>query len=185
MNAGSSSEMFLTLGLHHSDSSVDTSVTYENHLGLQEEMALVHKRTITGLQWLNPELLLILDSEGLNLFDLRVRRCTERQRLPDFRAVPQRWDTEGTFHPVRQDKSSPPAATILAMTASHSFKVFDGRAFLLGSKDLLAGTALSWTDRLLSLVSTGDLLAAIELAQKYYEGQAPGSVIGLPSDLAE
>ncbi|KAE8271942.1 hypothetical protein A4X09_0g381 [Tilletia walkeri] len=167
------------------DSSIDTSVTYEDHLGLQEEMALVHKRTITGLQWLNPDLLLILDSEGLNLFDLRVRRCTERQRLPDFRAVPQRWDTEGTFHPVRQGKSSPPAATILAMTASHSFKVFDGRAFLLGSKDLLAGTALSWTDRLLSLVSTGDLLAAIELAQKYYEGQAPGSVIGLPSDRAE
>ncbi|CAD6966913.1 unnamed protein product, partial [Tilletia controversa] len=168
------------------DSSLaDTSVSYEDHLGLQEEMALVHKRTITGLQWLNPDLLLILDTEGLNLFDLRVRRCTERQRLPDFRAVSQRWDTEGVFHPVRQSKGSPSTSSILALTASHSFRVFDGRAFLLGAKDFMSGTALSWTDRLLSLVSAGDLLAAIELAQKYYEGHAPGSVIGLPSDRAE
>ncbi|CAD6918343.1 unnamed protein product [Tilletia controversa] len=89
------------------DSSLaDTSVSYEDHLGLQEEMALVHTRTIADLQWLNPDLLLILDAEGLNLLDLRVRRRTERQRLPDFKAVTQRWDTEGVSHPVR-----PPAAS--------------------------------------------------------------------------
>ncbi|KAK0535831.1 hypothetical protein OC835_002247 [Tilletia horrida] len=168
-----------------SNTSVDSSITYEDHLGLQEEMALLHKRAITGLQWLSPDLLLILDAEGLNLFDLRIRRCTERQRLLDFRAIPQRWDNEGVFHPVRQGKSSPAASAIQALTASHSFKVHEGRAFLLGSKDLLAGTALSWTDRILTLVSSGDFLAAIELAQRFYEGKAPGSVIGLPSDRAE
>lgn len=46
----------------------------------------------------------------------------------------------------------------------------------------MVGTLLSWADRILTYVSTGDFLLAIQLATAYYKGEAQGSTIGLPEE---
>jgi vacuolar protein sorting-associated protein 8 len=45
------------------------------------------------------------------------------------------------------------------------------------------GTLLTWADRILSFVAEGDFLNAIDLAQSYYIGEAPGNTNGLPDDM--
>ncbi|KAG9057339.1 Vacuolar protein sorting-associated protein 8, partial [Serendipita sp. 407] len=57
---------------------------------------------------------------------------------------------------------------------------YKGKLFLLGAKDILVGTLLTWTDHILGLVEHGDSLAAIELATAYHLGTAPGNQSGLP-----
>jgi hypothetical protein len=47
------------------------------------------------------------------------------------------------------------------------------------------GTLISWVDRILSLVESGDFLAAIDLARIYYLGEALGNKAGLPADQDE
>ena len=42
------------------------------------------------------------------------------------------------------------------------------------------GTLLTWADRILAFVETGDFLSAIELTRSYYVGEAPGNRNGLP-----
>ena len=47
------------------------------------------------------------------------------------------------------------------------------------------GTLLTWADRILSSVESGDFLSAIELTRSYYLGTAPGNKNGLPDDPEE
>ena len=47
------------------------------------------------------------------------------------------------------------------------------------------GTLLTWADRILSSVESGDFLSAIELTRSYYLGTAPGNKNGLPEDPEE
>jgi hypothetical protein len=47
------------------------------------------------------------------------------------------------------------------------------------------GTLLTWADRILALVETGDFLKAIDLARSYYAEEAPGNRNNLPDDRAE
>lgn len=49
-----------------------------------------------------------------------------------------------------------------------------------GTKEILVGTLLTWTDHILSLVSRGDSLTAIQLATLYHLGTAPGNQNTLP-----
>lgn len=42
-----------------------------------------------------------------------------------------------------------------------------------------------WADRILAKVQRGDFLGAIDLAVAYYQGRAPGNVIGLPEDASK
>jgi len=49
----------------------------------------------------------------------------------------------------------------------------------------MAGTLLTWADRILELVETGDFLKAIDLARSYYTEEAPGNRNNLPDDRAE
>jgi hypothetical protein len=47
------------------------------------------------------------------------------------------------------------------------------------------GTLLTWADRILSFVESGDFLSAIDLTRSYYLGTAPGNKNGLPDDPLE
>ena len=47
------------------------------------------------------------------------------------------------------------------------------------------GTLLTWADRILSFVESGDFLSAIDLTRSYYLGTAPGNKNGLPDDSLE
>lgn len=47
------------------------------------------------------------------------------------------------------------------------------------------GTLLTWADRILSSVESGDFLSAIELTRSYYLGTAPGNKNGLPDEPEE
>ena len=47
------------------------------------------------------------------------------------------------------------------------------------------GFVVSWTDRLLALIGTGDMLGAIHLATSFYLGLDRSTVIGLPESVTE
>ncbi len=54
-----------------------------------------------------------------------------------------------------------------------------------GRHEVRVGTLLTWADRILSSVESGDFLSAIELTRSYYLGTAPGNKNGLPDDPLE
>ena len=56
---------------------------------------------------------------------------------------------------------------------------------LQGRHEVRVGTLLTWADRILSSVESGDFLSAIELTRSYYLGTAPGNKNGLPDDPLE
>ncbi|KAI9452233.1 Golgi CORVET complex core vacuolar protein 8-domain-containing protein [Lactarius psammicola] len=57
--------------------------------------------------------------------------------------------------------------------------------FLQGRHEMQVGTLLTWADRILSFVESGDFLSAIDLTRSYYLGTAPGNKNGLPDDPLE
>jgi hypothetical protein len=51
------------------------------------------------------------------------------------------------------------------------------------ASDVRVGTVLSWADRILSLVNSGDLLQAVELTTSYYHGTGGNAItLGLPEE---
>jgi vacuolar protein sorting-associated protein 8 len=56
---------------------------------------------------------------------------------------------------------------------------------LQGRHEVRVGTLLTWADRILSFVESGDFLSAIELTRSYYLCTAPGNKNGLPDDPLE
>ncbi|PWN28143.1 hypothetical protein BDZ90DRAFT_206746, partial [Jaminaea rosea] len=133
-------------------------------------------RPIEALQWLSHELILLVTSTDLRLVDLRVGRVTERESLnPTLSGLVR--------HPWLAN--SPRLSTSLGPFTISSMRVFRGKPFFLTSSQVVVGHLLSWADRLLSLVSAGDFLSAIDLCRAYYQGSVPGSLVGLPSDPAE
>lgn len=68
---------------------------------------------------------------------------------------------------------------------SHSLRTYKGKVFLLTRDRIMVGTLLTWADRILALVETGDFLKAIDLARSYYKEDAPGNKNNLPDDRAE
>ena len=84
-----------------------------------------------------------------------------------------------------------------------SLDVYKGKIFLLvrvssyfgraalrtirqqGVSSIRVGTLISWADRVLSLVESGDFLAAIDPTRVYYLGEAPGNKAELPADQDE
>lgn len=49
-----------------------------------------------------------------------------------------------------------------------------------GQHELQVGTLLTWADRILAFVESGEFLSAIELTRSYFIGEAPGNRNGLP-----
>lgn len=133
-------------------------------------------RPIEALQWLSHELIILVTSTDLRLVDLRVGRVTERESLnPTLSGLVR--------HPWLAN--SPRLSASLGPFTTSSMRVFRGKPFFLTSSQVVVGHLLSWADRLLSLVSAGDFLSAIDLCRAYYQGSVSGSLVGLPSDPTE
>lgn len=120
---------------------------------------------IDALQWLSPDLILLLTPVHLKLFDRRVGKVTEEELL----------------HPTLASLVQP-AGTTLHSRVGHSFRSHHSTTFFLTKNQIIVGHLLSWADRILALVSAGEFLSAIELCTAYYQGTVAGSLIGLPED---
>ncbi|KAF8513125.1 Golgi CORVET complex core vacuolar protein 8-domain-containing protein [Hysterangium stoloniferum] len=118
-----------------------------------------------AIQWLNVHLLLACTATHFEVWD--VRTGTRVEHVP--------FDVASIFQPESEDH-------IDYGRLAHCLRVYKGRIFLLGRHELKAGTLLSWADRILSFVESGDFLNAIDSCRLYYLGTAPGNRIGLPDD---
>jgi hypothetical protein len=74
---------------------------------------------------------------------------------------------------------------LLVSAYSSSLRFFIKAHTLQGRHEVRVGTLLTWADRILSSVESGDFLSAIELTRLYYVGTAPGNKNGLPDDPLE
>ncbi|KAK9899037.1 hypothetical protein P389DRAFT_158303 [Cystobasidium minutum MCA 4210] len=121
--------------------------------------------TINAVQWLNRTTLALLTTSEILLFDA------------------------GTLSIVEECKYFGPRFTLpLARPLEQSFKAYKGKLFYLTAQDLRVGSVLSWADRVLHLVSSGQLVEAIELLVFYYGGplsQAETAVAPLPTTTLE
>ncbi|CAB4420915.1 unnamed protein product [Rhizophagus irregularis] len=72
--------------------------------------------------------------------------------------------------------------TTVDLAYYHSIRVYKGNVFLLGVRQLHAGTLLSWADRVVALVQSGDFLEAIALATSFYNKTSSQTILGLPDD---
>lgn len=128
---------------------------------------------ILGLQWLNPQQLVIFTANQMGVYDLKASKMIERVH---FDASSLMSPTIG--HTVNGQVNYQDSVKEVA----HSMRIYKGKIFLLGRNDIRVGTLLTWADRILSLVEDGDFLSAIELARSYYLDEAPGNRNGLPTD---
>ncbi|PWN53237.1 hypothetical protein IE53DRAFT_384301 [Violaceomyces palustris] len=152
----------------------------------EQERGEMEGNCIVALQWVSHELLLVVTGRNLSLFDLRVRRLTERQDLAPWlgKVISHPW-FDAHFSSNQQGGKSSPGGTVKTNARhgpalSHSIRAHKGKIFFLTSTSIVVGTLLSWADRILNFVSVGDFLSAIELGILYHQGQGLGSAIGLP-----
>ncbi|TFK54448.1 hypothetical protein OE88DRAFT_1695853 [Heliocybe sulcata] len=126
---------------------------------------------VLALQWLNANQIVVVTAQSLEVYDVRTAKVVEKAGYDASLLVsPTLGYTVNGMMPYADSVSD----------IAHSVRVYKGKVFLLGRQDISVGTLLTWADRILSLVSHGDFLSAIELTRTYYTGEAPGNRNGLP-----
>ncbi|KAI8073344.1 hypothetical protein BC940DRAFT_291112 [Gongronella butleri] len=163
---------------------------------------------IVGLQWINRQILVLFTpNEEMLLFDPKQMVVTERVQLRTKQLVyhdafisslrdltmPAANDAAQMATLPVDDNDMPAAGANddastsdqpknVEMAYYHSIKGYKGKLFLLGLEQVYVGTLLSWADRILALVRSGDFLHAIRLATAFYNGKWIQTVIGLPDN---
>ncbi|CAG8447350.1 141_t:CDS:10 [Funneliformis mosseae] len=140
--------------------------------------------SIVGLQWLSPQILLILtNTEDIIVFDPKFLQEFEQSNIRQRSLVyHDRYSSlfkDVTYDPNAQADMSRPT---FELAYYHSMRVYKGNVFLLGVRQLYVGTLLSWADRILALVQSGDFLEAIALATSFYNKTSSQTILGLPDD---
>lgn len=120
---------------------------------------------IKAVEWLNAHQVLLLLDASIEVWDIR-DGC---QRIEKAKFLIM--NISHIWVKIEQIK---------LRSYQQSICAYKGKIFVLGVKDILVGTLLSWTDHILGLVERGDSLAAIELATAYHLDTAPGNKNGLP-----
>ncbi|KAN0065704.1 hypothetical protein ACQY0O_000834 [Thecaphora frezii] len=185
----------------HADSRLLETAEEMELIELTGKDGLQEKGDILAMQWLSPDLLVLVMKSGLALFDCRAGCVTERMEGEGPGAIVQRLVEHDWYNAIlgiepsatgaeangaasersaTHNGSPPPERRSWAI--SHSVRASKGKLFFLTRNELVVGRLLSWADRLLAYVTNGDILSAIELATFFYEDQALGSAVGLPSD---
>ncbi|KAH8107891.1 Golgi CORVET complex core vacuolar protein 8-domain-containing protein [Cristinia sonorae] len=123
------------------------------------------------LQWLNANQLLILTAGTLEVYDVRTLKLVDKVPFESWALV-----SPVLSHTTNGSISYSDAVTEVA----HSIRVYKGKIFCLGQHNISVGTLLTWADRILTFVSHGDFLSAINLTLTYYTGKARGNRNGLP-----
>ena len=134
-----------------------------------------HPSVIEAIQWLSPDFIVLYADAAMSLFDVRVGRCTEEQAT--VRPVSNTWIDEGQVD----------GAKTIVPSSVGSLKAHKGSLFILTPTEVVASSLISWADRILALVSTGNFLGAIELATSLLQdqGTGAGSRVGLPESFAD
>lgn len=147
---------------------------YRTEITFSEQSLCQADEAIEAIEWLSHELLLLVTPSRAELFDLRRKGVIKTTPLYPTLAGLIR-------HPLAQrlNDSQGRKATFLT---GQSVRAYQGKVFFLTASQIVVGHLLSWTDRLLSLVSSGDFLTAIDMCTAFYRGRVPGSAIGLPED---
>lgn len=137
----------------------------------EERLGWTHSENIEGLQWLSPDFLILYADSSLSLFDVRKGKCTEEQSI---------------IKPVTNTWSQQEGISSISFTSA-SFKSYKGTLFILTPKEVIASSLISWADRILALVSSGNFLGAIELVTSLLQdkGSGGGSRVGLPEAFAD
>ncbi|KAH9858426.1 Golgi CORVET complex core vacuolar protein 8-domain-containing protein [Lenzites betulinus] len=128
---------------------------------------------ILALQWLNVNQIIVLTPAAFEIYDVRTFKLVESERFDAWTLV-----SPVLSHTTNGSLTYSDAVSEVA----HSVRMYKGKVFLLGQHGVQVGTLLTWADRILSFVSDGDFLSAIELTRSYYIGEAPGNRNGLPDD---
>ncbi|ORX61405.1 hypothetical protein DM01DRAFT_1299341 [Hesseltinella vesiculosa] len=163
---------------------------------------------IVALEWVNRQILVLFTpNEEMLLFDPKLMVVTERinvrpkqlvyhdafisslRDLANPESKPAINDASlDVNHDAIVDLTNLPEhanAKSIEMAYYHSIKSYKGKLFLLGLDQMFVGTLLSWVDRILALVRSGDFLHAIRLATAFYNGKWVQTVIGLPENEAQ
>ncbi|KAI0675421.1 Golgi CORVET complex core vacuolar protein 8-domain-containing protein [Trametes maxima] len=128
---------------------------------------------ILALQWLNVNQIIVLTPAALEIHDARTFKLVEREPFDAWTLV-----SPVLSHTTNGSVTYSDAVSEVA----HSVRMYKGKIFLLGQHGVQVGTLLTWADRILSYVSDGDFLSAIDLTRSYYVGEAPGNRNGLPDE---
>ncbi|KAG2174198.1 hypothetical protein INT43_004219 [Umbelopsis isabellina] len=149
---------------------------------------------VVALQWINRQILIILTAnDNMVVFDPITMTETERVNIKSKKMVfhdnftaaledlsHESMTNDGKF--VTAPGSNPVSTRVIEMAYYHSMKSYKGRLFLLGVDHVYIGTLLSWADRIIALVQSGDFLEGIALATSFYMGKSTQTVLGLPED---
>ncbi|KAM3583331.1 hypothetical protein VKS41_004245 [Umbelopsis sp. WA50703] len=149
---------------------------------------------IVALQWINRQILIILTAnDNMVVFDPITMTETERVNIRNKKMIfhdsftkalndlsHEAMTNDGKYATTPGSKSV--AARAIEMAYYHSMKSYKGRLFLLGVDHVYIGTLLSWADRIIALVQSGDFLEGIALATSFYMGKSTQTVLGLPED---
>ncbi|KAG0190180.1 Vacuolar protein sorting-associated protein 8 [Apophysomyces sp. BC1034] len=148
--------------------------------------------SIVGLHWINRQILVLFTpNEEMILFDPKKMMETERASIRSKQLIYHDWFNGPLKEHVKDSaillqQSSLGTGEIattpknVEMAYYHSLRGYKGKIFLL----IYVGTLLSWADRIIALVKTGDFLEGIELATLFYNGKCIQTVVGLPEDEA-
>ncbi|CAK4030787.1 related to VPS8-vacuolar sorting, 134 kD [Lecanosticta acicola] len=142
------------------------------------------EEAIVAIQWLGRSVLGVLTiSQRLLILEDATLQVTDSIDLLQRHIYHQDLFSHQLHAVVEQLNTEDPSLHGVVADAFYmSYKVYKGRAFLLGFNDLTVGTLSNWADRLMALMETGDHIAAIRLATDYYSGSANNVTIGLPDN---
>ncbi|KAF8265529.1 Golgi CORVET complex core vacuolar protein 8-domain-containing protein [Lactarius quietus] len=145
-------------------------------LVFEEKAQWAARDNVHAIQWLNAKQILAVTTTALEVYDVNTRTLVEHAPFDPTLLV-----SPTIAHTINGAFSYSDATGDIA----HSVRTYKGKIFLLGRHEMQVGTLLTWADRILSFVESGDFLSAIDLTRSYYLGIAPGNKNGLPDDPLE
>ncbi|KAF2754299.1 vacuolar assembly/sorting protein-like protein VPS8 [Pseudovirgaria hyperparasitica] len=142
------------------------------------------EEAIVAIQWLSRSVLGVLTiSQRLVILEDVSIRMTDTFDLIQKHIFHQDLFSKQLQPVVEQlDEEDASMHGVVADAFYMSFRAYKSRLFLLGFNDVSIGTLSNWADRLLALMDEGDVIAALELATSYYNGDADKLTVGLPED---
>ncbi|KAF8342052.1 Golgi CORVET complex core vacuolar protein 8-domain-containing protein [Cantharellus anzutake] len=131
---------------------------------------------ILSLHWLNLDQIVVITRKFYEVYGVRTLQFVDRTPL-DISSISSTLLSAPNCPFPQIPQPDEPGDTLRL-----SFDTYKGKIFELAANEVRVGTLLTWADRILAFVQSGDFLSAIEVARLYYVGEAPGNQAGLPED---
>ncbi|KAJ3036985.1 Vacuolar protein sorting-associated protein 8, partial [Rhizophlyctis rosea] len=131
----------------------------------------------------------IVSIQWLDEFTLSCLHSTEEIVLYDVGKMREVARTDVKARQVAcHDYFSKPLSSLMVpveMAYWMSLRMYKGRVFIMGLREIIIASRLSWTDRLKALVTAGKFSEALTLGLDFYHGKQRHSVTGLPAHEGE